>query len=177
MNPKKIRHEEPKFKCDLCDYTSYTKHPFEIHMRKHYGEKPFKCDKCDFATHSDSNLQSHKRNRHLEKPFKCEFCDYGAVKDSDLQRHMRQFHTMERPFKCDQCDYAGSSSITLRRHKVCSIHYVFCISSSPWFILANACNGKKIHLYCLFESLQNKCLSQWTQKDTFRPKTVRLRVL
>ena len=125
IEPFKIRHGEPKFKCDLCDYKSYMKHPFEIHMRKHYGEKPFKCDQCDFATHSDSNLQSHKRNRHIEKPFKCEFCDYGAVKDSDLQRHMRQFHTMERPFKCDQCDYAGSSLITLRRHKVGFINILY----------------------------------------------------
>ena len=141
-------------------------------MRKHYGEKPFKCDQCDFATHSDSNLQSHKRNRHIEKPFKCEFCDYGAVKDSDLQRHMRQFHTMERPFKCDQCDYAGSSSITLRRHKVGLKHGLRVKS-----FLANACHGTKIYMSCMFQSIQNKCLPKWTQKDTFRPKTIRMRVL
>ena len=52
----KLRHGEPEFKCDLCDYKAYTKCILKRHLaQKHNGVKAFKCDQCEYATGTGSS--------------------------------------------------------------------------------------------------------------------------
>lgn len=85
---------EKNIKCELCDYTAFTKERIKRHMRTHTGVKPFKCSQCSYATSQKYNLVSHNRIHSGEKPYKCEQCDYAAAHKATLVGHVKSQHQL-----------------------------------------------------------------------------------
>ncbi|UYV65818.1 hypothetical protein LAZ67_3005538 [Cordylochernes scorpioides] len=80
------RKEKP-FKCDRCNYKSYSKIHLRVHIRKHTNSKPYICDLCGFQTSYSGSLNGHKRNKHTDPALKCKLCKYVARGKADLRSH------------------------------------------------------------------------------------------
>lgn len=77
---------------------------FNVHKRKHFGEKPYKCDMCNAAFSQSCNLavhqQIHYENGGCEtKSFKCHMCDAEFKYFGILRKHQR-YHFAEKTSTC-----------------------------------------------------------------------------
>jgi len=59
-----------KLTCNICGYKAKAVSLFQIHFRKHTGEKPFHCPHCNFSSAQSNNLKSHIRRVHLPPELK-----------------------------------------------------------------------------------------------------------
>ena len=53
-----------QYQCDFCPKQFKGKILFQIHTRKHTGEKPFKCEICNYASNNPSNYKRHCKKVH-----------------------------------------------------------------------------------------------------------------
>ena len=87
------------FKCEECNYTSYNKVNFDIHMRKHTGNL-LKCEECKYTSNRKDNFDSHMR-KHTGNLFRCDVCEYTSAQKRNFESHMRK-HTGNL-FRCEVC--------------------------------------------------------------------------
>jgi len=62
---KRMKHEEARFKCDLCDYKATLLHYLNIHKENKHEMRNFPCDECDYVGSSSMALNRHRRWKHL----------------------------------------------------------------------------------------------------------------
>ena len=70
-----ISVEHLKFYCNLCQKHFQTRSTtLKKHMRNVHEDPKFKCDKCDFVTRQGGHLLQHKRSKHEGFRHKCDSC-------------------------------------------------------------------------------------------------------
>lgn len=111
------RRDNKRYKCGLCDYSSFTKVQLTLHTRVHTGERPYKCSYCSSAFKLPNALKYHENSIHLGlKNHECKICGKKLADGVNLRAHLRR-HTGEKPFVCDYCPEAFYEARPLRKHK------------------------------------------------------------
>lgn len=76
---------EYKFYCDRCNFKCRKKGAFDIHSRRHTGDKPFSCDLCEksFVAKYDLKLHRAKHSNNCDI-YHCDSCEYTLVLTSQI---------------------------------------------------------------------------------------------
>ena len=118
-------HTELTFQCETCGHTSRSKQNYEIHKRKHTGEKPYVCEQCSSKFADLSSLIAHRKMHSGEAKVMCTFCGKQISNQKNLKRHIAQMHSGRvKPvnpndqfkLKCQLCDGRFSKLANLNRH-------------------------------------------------------------
>ena len=118
-------HTELTFQCETCGHTSRSKQNYEIHKRKHTGEKPYVCEQCSAKFADLSSLIAHRKMHSGEAKVMCTFCGKQISNQKNLKRHIAQMHSGRvKPvnpndqfkLKCQLCDGRFSKLANLNRH-------------------------------------------------------------
>ena len=122
-----LRHDEPKYKCELCEKTYFTKTFLKIHLEgAHSGELNYVCDLCGLQFRYRKGLNGHTRNVHCDKSKYYE-CDCGAeyLNVVVFRAHRRRKHRKE-PISNLQ-DYERDMDLTVKiPSHVCDICLKVC---------------------------------------------------
>lgn len=78
-----------KHQCPFCPYSTNKISHFQVHKRKHTGEKPYRCDICSKLFSQKSNLQTHYRSHLGQRPFSCANCNKSFAQKVSLLGHIR----------------------------------------------------------------------------------------
>ncbi|ALC47850.1 CG9797, partial [Drosophila busckii] len=103
------------FICDQCGNHIKGRMAFELHCRRHRGEKDFQCEICDKCFCTTSELKRHMRKHTGERPFACQYCGRCFSDYTTRVKHERT-HTNERPYACGTCGKAFTTGYILKNH-------------------------------------------------------------
>ncbi|EDW16144.2 uncharacterized protein Dmoj_GI10370 [Drosophila mojavensis] len=103
------------FVCDECGNHISGRMAFELHCRRHRGDKQFECDVCQDRFCTSSELKRHIRRHTGERPFGCQYCGRCFTDYSTRLKHERT-HTNERPYVCTSCGKAFTTAYILKNH-------------------------------------------------------------
>ncbi|KAH8310622.1 hypothetical protein KR044_002250 [Drosophila immigrans] len=103
------------FICDECGNHITGRMAFDLHCRRHRGDKQFECDICRDRFCTNSELKRHMRRHTGERPFACQYCERCFTDYSTRVKHERT-HTNERPYACQSCGKAFTTAYILKNH-------------------------------------------------------------
>ncbi|KAG5884490.1 hypothetical protein JTB14_001285 [Gonioctena quinquepunctata] len=104
----KLKHQDKKFTCQLCNKSYSTKSVLKVHMGSHANKRQNLCSVCGKGFNYPNALEYHMRLHTGEKNYHCEFCNKRFRMPNSLNRH-RRTHTGDKPFKCQYCGRAFCS--------------------------------------------------------------------
>ncbi|KAE8595273.1 hypothetical protein XENTR_v10015672 [Xenopus tropicalis] len=104
------------FHCDQCGKSFGWWSAFNIHQRRHTGEKPYACTECGKNFTWWSALIIHQRTHTGERPFQCPSCGKCFSQKPNLVRHLRR-HTGEKPYHCNECGKRFTQKQHLSKHQ------------------------------------------------------------
>jgi len=111
-----IHTKEIIYKCDLCEYTTFSNSIYQ-HKEHHHSDKIYKCFECGIKFRTSSNFKEHVNIIHKKKkPFNCDQCASSFFRKGGLKAHIEFVHEKKKPFKCNQCDYACNLKQSLKTH-------------------------------------------------------------
>lgn len=124
----KVKHLQlTKYKCDLCDFSSYGKYEIRSHLIIHHlpleARKQYPCDECNSILTTRMSLKIHKTHKHSDsRPHYC-FCGKSFALKETLKSHIRNVHNGERKYKCPIKDCnKGFNSISRLNDHVNNMH-------------------------------------------------------
>ena len=115
----KMNHEEPAYRCDICNKTFRYKRLYNKHIATdiHDENGDWHCELCGYITKMRSQLNEHRRIVHENKKlFKCEKCPAAYNTLSNLEMHVKNIHEGVK-YKCDLCDESFTLKKNVGRHK------------------------------------------------------------
>ena len=128
----KIHEKIWRYKCSLCDFSSYGNNQVQDHQRRrHYDEKqakvvPITCEDCDKKVSHENCPRKRKikhhgiktENQYKEKEYKCDEagCDVTAMTLCYLVRHKKMVHLGIKKYRCSQCDYRAYEKYHVQQH-------------------------------------------------------------
>ena len=76
----------------------------------------YKCNICDFTTYHKKGLNIHKKKKH--KAYSCDECDdiFDSKRDFKVHSYTHSFTTIENRHKCKNCDFESESLETTEVH-------------------------------------------------------------
>ena len=85
-------HENIKYECQFCPYSTAQKTNLMSHYRSHYGVREFKCDKCDKCFDNQGLLSGHYQ-KHEGITYVCKLCsNFQTDTRKNMTFHMRVHH-------------------------------------------------------------------------------------
>ncbi|CAG0892094.1 unnamed protein product [Darwinula stevensoni] len=107
----------PIFKCDLCEYESYSQGMLQTHLKCHENDprKPFQCDICNMKFSNGANMRRHRVRHTGVKPYACKICQKRFFRKDHLAEHMTT-HNKKVPFHCPICNKGFQRQIAMRAH-------------------------------------------------------------
>lgn len=98
---ERVHEKVKKFKCDLCEYTSYTHASLQRHIESfHENLQSYKCDKCQFSTVYKGNFKTHVKLFHENlQLYKCDKCQFSSVHKGNYTKHLKNTHKSNEPFQ------------------------------------------------------------------------------
>ncbi|KAH8281164.1 hypothetical protein KR054_012543 [Drosophila jambulina] len=123
LPPKpKARGDDPRrrgtggvYICEQCGNHIKGRMAFELHCRRHRGDKQFGCELCQSRFCTTSELKRHMRKHTGERPFACQYCGRCFTDYTTRVKHERT-HTNERPYVCGTCGKAFTTGYILKNH-------------------------------------------------------------
>ncbi|XP_017141058.1 transcription factor Ouib [Drosophila miranda] len=123
LPPKpKVRSDDPRrrgtggvYICEQCGNHIKGRMAFELHCRRHRGDKQFGCELCNSRFCTTSELKRHMRKHTGERPFACQYCGRCFTDYTTRVKHERT-HTNERPYVCGTCGKAFTTGYILKNH-------------------------------------------------------------
>ena len=101
-----------EFKCDICEYKTSIGRYLTQHKKIH-NEGKYKCEDCDYITYTPYKMKSHVKNKHQKemkylvdkddpnvKYFSCvvvSSCSYKAESLQELDSHVKSVHNKKKP--------------------------------------------------------------------------------
>ena len=104
--------------CGICNRTFVLASSLTRHMYEH-EEKRFKCDICDYSSHFESELETHKIV-HRKNPFhKCMHanCSKWFRRKWDLTLHLQKHEGKEHKCDYDSCTVTTATKKQLKEHQ------------------------------------------------------------
>ena len=145
LNEHHRRTHNPQM-CGICNRTFALASSLTRHMYEH-EEKRFNCDSCDYSSHFESELESHKivhrknpshqcmhancgrwfmrkwdltlhLQTHEGKEHKCDYdgCTVTTTTKKQLKEHLKR-HTDDFPYECKICHKSFRYRTGLKRHR------------------------------------------------------------
>ena len=133
-----------KYKCNKCEKKSKTAQLLRSHIIQKHEEKKFKCELCDKLFPFNSTLNYHKKNSHGEaslktttegnlknikyivlddisgKMYQCQQCEKRFGTTNSIRQHIYYVHR-EKKNKCEKCGRLFPFKSILNSHlKVCN---------------------------------------------------------
>ncbi|CAH1642755.1 unnamed protein product [Spodoptera littoralis] len=93
-----IRRHYIKYKCNICEYTCYSKPHRLYHIEKLHG-RIFQCLKCRLKFGSRKEFFKHYKGWH--EKFICDYCGITFKMRYCIKDHIRKQHS---PFECKPCN-------------------------------------------------------------------------
>ncbi|SPP84041.1 transcription factor Ouib [Drosophila guanche] len=123
LPPKpKARSDDPRrrgtggmYICEQCGNHIKGRMAFELHCRRHRGDKQYGCELCNSRFCTTSELKRHMRKHTGERPFACQYCGRCFTDYTTRVKHERT-HTNERPYVCGTCGKAFTTGYILKNH-------------------------------------------------------------
>ncbi|KAJ0170086.1 hypothetical protein K1T71_014692 [Dendrolimus kikuchii] len=117
-------HEKVLQMCQICGYTTASKHQFDRHRRKHKDERRFKCHLCDYKARHNMSLMYHLKTHDTQnggkrhKPGYSCHCGFRTNDKTTMLKHVRACKVDERPkkYSCKSCSYSSNRRGDLKRH-------------------------------------------------------------
>ena len=104
--------------CGICNRTFELASSLSRHMYEH-EDKRFKCDSCDFSSHFASELAGHKIVHRTNPSHQCMHANCGKWfrRKWDLSLHLQKHKGIE--FKCDhdECSFSMATNKQLKEHQ------------------------------------------------------------
>ena len=103
INEHHLKDHKPQI-CPTCGKTFALASTLIKHMYTH-EEQRFQCDACDFSSHFESELNSHKIVHRKNPSFQCmvKNCGKWFHRKWELTSHLQKHQGKQ--LKCDQCDF------------------------------------------------------------------------
>lgn len=103
------------FKCDICDFTSFTRFSIKKHQLTH-KLKTYKCNECSKSFNDKETLSIHKKEHGEEMAYSCSRCKRGFFQKDDKDQHEKLCKPNSH-YNCKQCDFSCNSKIGLISHE------------------------------------------------------------
>ena len=118
LNEHHRKRHNPQM-CGVCNHTFAVASSLTRHMYKH-EEKRFKCDSCNFTSHFASELEVHKIVHRKNPSHQCMHANCGKwfLRKWDLNLHLQKHKGAE--LKCDHedCMFKTSTMKQLKEHQI-----------------------------------------------------------
>ena len=112
-------HEDKRFKCDSCDYSSHFASELAVHKIVHRTNPSHQCMHANcgkwFRRKWDLSLHLHK---HKGIEFKCDHnrCSFSTATKKQLKEHQK-WHMDDYPHECKTCHKSFKYRSGLKRHR------------------------------------------------------------
>ena len=111
--------QETKYKCNLCDLHSRSKHYIENHKRqKHTNEgEVIRCNLCQETFSWNTSLGNHMKTIHNENLplLQCRYCDLKTKNIYHMRKHEKRHLGSDMYQKCNECGKCLNGS-SMRKH-------------------------------------------------------------
>ena len=112
-------HDEKKFHCNQCDYSSHFESELETHKIVHRKKPSYQCmcAKCGKWFHRKWDLTLHLQ-KHDGKEQKCDYegCNFSTATKKQLKEHQKK-HIDDYPYECKICNKGFQYRSGLKRHR------------------------------------------------------------
>ena len=112
----KMNHEEKKFNCNQCNFTTAEQRYLDRHIQSIHEQIRYSCNQCNLKAKQKDYLQLHILTIHDGFKYTCEYCDFKTSSKGSLYRHVKSIHE-NRKYPCVQCSYKATCESSLNRHK------------------------------------------------------------
>lgn len=122
---RKSDQKKTQFKCNCCEFTSFTKTVIKKHQITHNNNKikTYKCNDCSKSFNNKEKLSMHKKEHGEEMPYFCSICKRGFFQKDEKDQHEKSCKSSAH-YNCQQCDFTCNSRKGLMSHeKTHLIHF------------------------------------------------------
>ncbi len=107
----------PRYECDQCNYTTYTKGCFTTHLKRHIKKYNLFCESCNEGFFNNTELTSHNIKLHGMEPFQCAICNDLFTSKGNLYSHIKS-HDPGSTYMCEICGRTYRKKNSYKRHIV-----------------------------------------------------------
>ncbi|KAI5632285.1 zinc-finger associated domain (zf-AD) domain-containing protein [Phthorimaea operculella] len=100
LEKRESKHNNKKFRCELCFMGFVTENTLQNHMTIHDKSLPYSCEYCHVGFKQSWKLKGHVARMHRYK-FICRQCGQVKLNTSDVRQHHRS-HSGDR-YLCEHC--------------------------------------------------------------------------
>ena len=118
LNSHKIKHSGIVHSCQECDYTSWHKQAFDLHVQAYHKGEISTCKDCGKAYKYKGDLRTHQRSVHEGVVYPCKYCTQKFKRKEEVRAHEQYVHIRKNVVTCKLCNRTFLRNHHLKRHMV-----------------------------------------------------------